>query len=202
MTSTPPVLDAGTRGWMLRTGALGVAGVVLVLAALAAYVGLSLRTLDGYPWPDEAAVPVDGQSHLVDLGSPGRAMVWDDESIVSPTCRVTDPASDEQLEVRTTDSSHRREFGTAGDWVGRWTFEAPSATVEVTCDRPSTRQYTDVMVEPAPRTPPFLASLGQWAALPAALGVAGLLALVAAVVLALLRRPSRRVRPGGDRPMR
>ncbi|MCW2768216.1 MAG: hypothetical protein JWO11_4175 [Nocardioides sp.] len=150
-----------------------------------------MSQVDGYDWPDESLVPVDGQPHTLSVSQGRTAMMWTYEADSAPDCTIADAYDGDPLPLQPTEGAYRREGGSAGDWIGTATLQPTSSTVEVTCSGLDPRSRSLVVVADAPRMPPALAAFGALVAIPVGLGLTGLLALGAATVLALRPRPSR-----------
>jgi len=166
----------------------------MLLAAVVVFVGFLATHIGGYPhWSDDSAVPVDGRAHRVAVGGDRPLMIWVNESVGPPTCTARDAAGAE-VPTETPDGTYRRGGG-VGDWVGTTVLRPSSESVEVTCGglHPSTRGVR-VMVESVPRVPAFLAGDCPEIWIPVGLAGAGVLTLLATVLIAV--RPLRRTPPG------
>lgn len=172
----------------------------LLFAALVSWGGLAVAQIDGYRWDDGSMVPADGQPHPVPLRGNGSAMVWSYDADATPDCTAVDAATGEDLALRPAEGGHRRQGGSAGDYLGVATFEASFGAVEMTCTlpsatpgRPMNRSSAGVLVavEPAPVLPAPLSAFGAWGAVPVALALGALLAVFAAVLRAAAPTTSR-----------
>lgn len=166
-----------------RGPALAATAALLLVLAVVAGAVLALSHADGYRWSQAALVPADGRPHVVELADDGPALVWTYDAEVVPACTVRDTGGGAALEPGPVDGAHRREGGSAGDWVATSSIRPASSSVEVTCERAA----SPVAVESAPALPPSLAGLGAWVALPLGLGLAGL-ALAGGAALLGVRR--------------
>ena len=169
---------------------IALSGLGMLAAAAALFVAVVATHLGGYPhWSDDSVVPVDGRAHRVAVDGDRPLMVWVDESVGPPTCTARHRTGAE-VPTDAPDGTYRREGG-AADWAGTTVLRPSAGPVEVTCGglHPTTRGVS-VMVESVPRGPAFLA--GDCPEVWIAVGLAGtgVLALLAAILLAV--RPLRR----------
>lgn len=161
------------------TRRLRVIAVLLLLGALASGIVLLVRDAGEVGW--DAEVAADGEAQPVPLEPGVRAVVWTYEADANPECSVQDREDGRAVQLHEEADPHRRSGGSAGDYVGTWTFEAPG-NVLVRCVGVS-----GVYVE---REPGVLAALGRIAPVPLLLTAAGLAAALAAAVSARRRGAS------------
>jgi len=178
-------MRAHAQPWSHRsvTRRLGVPFLLLALAALSIAGAWQLvSSTSGYSWGDEALVPIDGQEHVVPVAKNQRTMMWTYDFLETPSCDVFDQ-SGVALPISAASGDHRRDAGSAGDWVGTLTFTPTTEKVTITCDGLTiSGPPVEIPVTTAPKsaTTPVErvfrigagASLGVLAALAAALAVA------------------------------
>lgn len=159
----------------------------LLTAAAAAGIGLLVWTLSSFAVTD-ATVPVDGAPHRVEVGTADDTMMWFDETVTSPSCRVVDTATGEDVPLEPVTGELRRSNGSAGDWIGARRFDPGSGDVEVTCvDAAHARAV--VQVGPAPDVGSLVGAVVATIAVPLLLGLAGLSVLLVTGVLWATGRP-------------
>lgn len=107
---------------------LVLGGALVALGVLVGVVGL-VWAFRGF-FDIEAAVPLDGEPHVVDVGA-GEHFVWVDTSLPTPSCEVE--AGGAALPLRPVTGSFTRSSGSAGPWEARWVFDAPQPRVRITC---------------------------------------------------------------------
>ena len=166
---------------------LGLSGLGMLLAAVVVFVGVVATHFGGYPhWSDDSAVPVDGRAHRVAVDGDRPLMIWTFDR--APTCTARDDAGAE-VPTEAPSGTYRRGGGPA-DWVGFTVLRPSSDSVEVTCrgSHPSSRSI--VMVESVPRMPASLAGDCPEVWIAVGLAGAGVLTLLATVLIAV--RPLRR----------
>ena len=107
---------------------LVLGGALLALGVLVGVVGLvwAFRSF----FDIEAAVPLDGEPHVVDVGA-GEHFVWVDTSLPEPSCEVQSGGT--TLPLRPVSGTFTRSSGSAGPWEARWILDAPSSRVSITC---------------------------------------------------------------------
>lgn len=115
-------------------------------------------------------------------------LVWTWAAVGRPTCSVVDAAEGRPVELTTATNGPRRPGGSAGNYVGTWTFESPGDVLVTCAGLPEdASSLGSVYVE---RAPVLLGSLGHIATVPLLLTVAGLAAALAAVISARRRAGS------------
>ena len=107
---------------------LVLGGVLVVLGAVVGVVGV-VWAFRGFLAID-ASVVADGRPQVVDIGT-GEHFVWVDSSIRDPECEVE--AGGTPLPLRPVAGEFTRSSGSAGAWEARWWFDAPTASVTLTC---------------------------------------------------------------------
>ena len=158
-------------------GRLALAGLGLVTLAVLLWIPAALTSMDYY-WPDEAMVAGDGSARRM-AAEPGDVMfVWTWGATVEPHCSVAD-ADGEPVRLDVVDTYYARGGGPV-PWVARWSFVAPGAQVDVTCRAGADRL---VMVEERPLLPAPFVGMSWLAWIDLLSLVAGLLSLLAALVL-------------------
>lgn len=186
-TLAEPGPAAATDRTLLTRQAL--AGVVLVMAAVAAAWLLPAVLSDGPLQSDDTVLLVDGEPHTAQTSAERESMLWFDESLADPSCVVRDAAGDE-IATSATDRTERRHLGSPGDWVGVATFAPTSDSVEVTCTGVADGA---VLVSQAPGGTAGLVAIGAIILVPLSLALAGLVLLVAvATSLVQARAAARR----------
>ncbi len=166
-----------------------VVGGVLIAAAVAAAVGLFIWTISGL-FQTDATVLVDGQSHAVEVPTDGDRMLWIDQTMTTPRCRVVDAATDRKIPLRPVSGEFQRSNGSAGDWLGLWRFDPGSGRLEVTCIGALSRPTASVEIGPAPRIGTFVGGILATIFIPLFLGLAGLAILIVTGIL-FATRPAR-----------
>ena len=152
--------------WLVTGGALLALGVVVGVVGLV----LAFRSF----FDIEAAVPLDGEPHVVDVGA-GEHFVWVDTSLPTPSCEVE--AGGAALPLRPVTGSFTRSSGSAGPWEARWIFDAPSSRVSITCA--GAEASDSDAVEIGPRIEGF----GLVGRLLGTIGLAALLVLAGGILL-------------------
>jgi len=189
MSVTQPYFTAPPRkprpsGWWFALGG------VLIVAAVAAGVGLFIWTLSGFLQTD-ATVQADGEPHRVSVGTDGDRMLWFDETTTPPDeCVVVDTATGEELPLEAVSGEYRRSNGTMGDWVGRYRFDPGSGELEITCSG----RYDRARVEigKAPQIASFVGGIIAAIVIPLVLGGAGLVVILVTGILFATRGPRLR----------
>lgn len=151
---------------------LVIGGTLLAAGVLVGVVGV-VWAFRGFLAID-ASVVADGEPHVVDIGA-GEHFIWVDSSVTAPTCEVT--ADGAPLALRPVAGSFTRSYGSAGPWEARWWFDAPTASVSITCD--GTTGSDQEAVEIGPR----VAGVGLVGNLLAAVGLAAVLVLGGGILL-------------------
>lgn len=165
-------------------------GAALIMVGLAAGVGLFIWTLSAF-FTTDARVPTDGEPHLVTVDTDGDRMLWRDDDVFDPGCRVVDRATGEEIDLRPVTSQITRDFGD-GEWTAAARFDPGSGDLEVTC-APSTADEdaaTEVEIGPAPSVGGLVGGLIATIAVPGLLGLFGLATLIVTGVL-WATRPAR-----------
>lgn len=151
---------------------LVLGGVLLALGVVVGVVGL-VWSFRGF-FAIEAAVPLDGQPHVVDVGA-GEHFLWVDTSLPEPTCEVESGGA--TLPLRPVAGTFTRSSGSAGPWEARWVVETPGARARVTCS--VTAASDNDAVEIGPRIEGF----GLVGRLLGTIGLAAVLVLSGGVLL-------------------
>jgi hypothetical protein len=110
---------------------LGLVGVALLVCSVAVPLLLAAVVVDG----------ASAQTHVAGDGVPQRIavpdgrtmMVWLDSSVTEPVCAVEDGNGNPAGLVEVADGP-RQSAGSAGDWVGTFTFEVAGETASVSCE--------------------------------------------------------------------
>lgn len=160
---------------------LGRVGAFLLVCAVAVPLLLAAVVLDGADAQPETYVAGDGVPQRVAVPRGRPMMVWHDSSVADPVCAVEDDKGD-PVELVDVADGPRQPAGSAGDWVGTFTFEMTGDSATISCggaDRPS----TGALVTPAP------GSLSGWSGVALLGGVA--LALAVAGLACLARADTR-----------
>jgi hypothetical protein len=201
MTTTPPSYPAppGQQPRYRPSWVWFLVGAGLIVVGLAAGVVLFIWTLAAF-FTTDARVPADGQPHTVTVETDGDRMLWRDEDVFDPGCRIVDTATGEEIRLRPVTSQLSRDFGDGGS-VAAYRFDPGSGELEVTCalhlpdtaDEPDwTMGWGDGNVEigPAPSVGGFVGGLIATVAVPSLFGLFGLATLVVTGVL-WATRPAR-----------
>ena len=162
-------------------------GIALILSAVAAGIGLFVWTLSAFLQTDVQVVR-DGEPHAVEVSTDGDRMLWAYIDETTPTCRVVDQVTGEDIELRRPGGDFRREDGgTAGGWLGIWRFDPGSGDLEITCSSIDSNPPSTVEIGPAPRIGSFVVGILATILVPLALGLAGLIVLLVTGILWSLR---------------
>ncbi|WP_296605826.1 hypothetical protein [Nocardioides sp.] len=161
-------------------------GIVLIVGAVGAGVGLFVWTLSGFSDTD-VTVARDGRAHAVALTADHEQMLWSYDFDRQPDCRVVDRSTDEEVPLRRPGGDFRRNAGSAGDWVGTWRFDSGSGDLEITCSRSGSTPLSTVEIGPAPRIGSFVVGILATILVPLALGLAGVIVLLVTGILWSLR---------------
>lgn len=174
-----------------------VVGAGLIVVGLAAGVGLFIWTLSAF-FTTDARVPTDGEPHVVTVDTDGDRMLWRDDDVFDPGCRIVDRANGKEIRLRPVTSQLSRDTGD-GDLVAAYRFSPGSGELEVTCsaraggDPDSDWEMgwsEDVVIGPAPSVGGFIGGLIATIAVPGLLGLFGLATLIVTGVL-WASRPAR-----------
>ena len=176
----PPGRRRPSGWWFVLAGGLIVAGV-------AVGVTLLVLTVRGFLATD-ATIDVDGRPHPVTVPTDDDRILWFDESVREPKCEIVDVATGTKVRLHDPDASYRRDFGSAGDQYGAWTFDPGSGDLEVTC---SPELRTVVEIGPAPDFGNFFGGLALGLFLPFFLGGIGVVMLIVLGVLFATGRPRK-----------
>jgi hypothetical protein len=173
-------------------------GAGLIVVGLAAGAALFIWTLAAF-FTTDARLPADGRPHTVTVDTDGDRMLWRDEDVFDPGCRIVDTATGEEIRLRPVTSQLSRDFGGGGN-VAAYRFDPGSGELEVTCavqppdtadDDPDwTMGWGDVEIGPAPSVGGFVGGLIATVAVPSLFGLFGLATLVVTGVL-WATRPAR-----------
>lgn len=168
-----------------------VVGVGLILVGLVAGVALFIWTLAPF-FSTDARVPADGRPHVVEVGTDGDRMLWHDDDLADPGCRLVDQASGRELSLRPVDHEFTRATPRHGDLIAAYRFAPGSGHLEVTCSGPVADDdgFEDVVIGPAPNIRSFVGGLIATIAVAAFLGLLGLVTLIVTGVLWTIR-PAR-----------
>lgn len=161
-----------------------VLGIALILVAVVAAVGLFVWTISGF-FDTDARVPADGQPHQVSVGTDGDRMLWVDDTMTHPACRIVDRATGRVIAQRPVGGDFRRDRG-AGDWVGASRFSPGSGHLTVRC----VGRGGSVEIGSAPRIRSFVVGIVATIVVPLVLGLAGLVVLLVTGIL-WSSRPAR-----------
>ena len=179
---TPSPLPVRYRpsGWWF------VVGGALVLVAVLAGIALFVWTLSPLLRTD-ATVPTDGRTHWVSVDDDGTRMLWRDEDVFDPGCRIVDAADGEQIDLRPVTSQISKDVGD-GEWTAAYRFEPGSGELEVTCAaRVAVDEGGSVQIGPAPTVGGVVGGMIATIAVPSLLGLAGLAVLVVTGILSATR---------------
>ncbi|MCD4524775.1 hypothetical protein [Nocardioides sp. cx-173] len=160
-------------------------GGALVLAAVGAGTALFVWTLSGFLETD-ATVRADGQPHRISVPTDQDRMLWFDDTVTYPDCRVVDARTEEEIPLRSVSGDFRREVGSA-DWLGVHLVDPGSGDLEVTCQ--GAHEGAVVEIGPAPAVDSFVFGLLATVFVPLLLGGAGLVVLIVTGVLFAIGRP-------------
>ena len=163
-----------------------VAGILLLLAAAGAAVGLFIWTLSGFMETD-ASLAVDGQPHRVSVGTDGDRMLWLPGS--DGRCRVVDLATGAPVDLRVVGGSYERS-DSHGDLHGAFRFDPGSGRLAVACTTSTGPTGDEAVIGPSPRIASFVVGILATILVPALLGLAGFVVLIVTGVL-WATRPAR-----------
>jgi hypothetical protein len=179
-------------------------GAALIL--LAGVIGVALFVWALRPFfSTDARVPADGRPHVVTVDTDGDRMLWRDDDVFDPGCRVVDTATGEEIALRPVTSQMTRDLGD-GEFVASFRFSPGSGELEVTCaagagtdlDDPTDPDWEmgwgeEVVIGPAPNVGGMAAALAAGVIVPGLLGLTGLAMLVVTGILWATRpaRPQR-----------
>ncbi len=178
-----------------------VVGGGLILVGIVVGVALFVWAL----WPlfsTDARVPVDGQGHAVTVDTDGDRLLWRDDDVFDPGCRVVDTATGEEIDLRPVTSQLSRDTGD-GEFVAAYRFDPGSGRLEVTCSSGGSDALDDrgdgdwhmtlgeeVVIGPAPNVGGLIGGIVAGIAVPGLLGLFGLATLIVTGVL-WATRPAR-----------
>lgn len=174
----------------------------LILVAVGIGVALFIWAL----WPffsTDARVPADGRPHVVTVDTDGDRMLWRDDDVFDPGCRVVDTATGEEIALRPVTSQLSRDTGD-GEFVAAYRFSPGSGELEVTCaagaEPDDLADPTDpdwemgwgeeVVIGPAPNVGGMVVALAAGVIVPGVLGLAGLVMIIVTGIL-WATRPAR-----------
>ena len=155
-------------------------GVVLLLAAVAAFVWFLVRAIDGFG-DVEASIPANGAAHQVTVAPEEEKFLWVREYDVAD-CQIRDQGRGVAVEVRPVSATYKR----GGSWVADARFDGGSGRLEVAC----ATSGGPAEIGPAVDVPSFVTSLLLAILLPLALGLAGVVVLIVTGILWAVR-PAR-----------
>jgi hypothetical protein len=160
-----------------------VVGVALIVAAIAAGIGLFIWTLSGFLDTD-ATISADGQPHHVTVGTSEDRMLWLEDGF-GQECAIVDQRSGAQIRLHPVSADYTRS-DSSGDWSGFARFDPGSGDLEVTC----TASDGAVLIGPAPQIGSFVGGILATIFAPLLLGLAGLVVLIVTGIL-FTTRPAR-----------
>ncbi|GAA4690494.1 hypothetical protein [Nocardioides conyzicola] len=160
-----------------------VVGAALVVAAVAAAVGLFVWTLSAF-FSTDATVPADGRTHTVTVGTDGDRVLWRDTAVADPECAVVDTTTGDQVDLRVV-TSHMTKDLNEDHWTAAYRFDPGSGRLDVTC-----AAGDEVEIGPAPSIGGFVGGIIATVAVPGLLGLLGLVTLIVTGVL-WASRPAR-----------
>lgn len=150
---------------------LGLVGASLLLCSV--IVPLVLATLVLDVARPETYIAGDGVEQKVAVPEGRAMMVWLDNSTTDPVCTVEDDDGRPVDLVNVADAP-TQSAGSAGDWVGRFTFEVAGGDVaHVSCQGRGKRS-TGALVTPAPGALSVLSGVAVLVVVALTLAVAGL----------------------------
>lgn len=159
-----------------------VVGIVLLLVAVAAGVGLFIWTLSGFLDTD-AELAADGRPHQVSVGTDEDRMLWRADA-TAQECEVVDRRTGDVIALDPTTASFDRS-DSGGSWHGFATFDPGSGDLRVTCSGGGT-----VLIGPAPHFGSFVVGIFATILVPLVLGLAGVVVLIVTGIL-WSTRPAR-----------
>lgn len=110
---------------------LGLVGASLLLCSVAVPLVLATVVLDvAQP---ETYIAGDGVPQRVAVPEGRAMMMWLDSSVTAPVCTVEDDNGNPAQLGEVTDAP-RQSAGSAGDWVGTFTFEVAGDSANVACE--------------------------------------------------------------------
>jgi hypothetical protein len=171
-------------------------GPLLVFLLTALVTGILLVRLLGLTGTD-AVVPVDGAPHRVQVPSDQDLMIWVDQELPTPACRVQEWSGEDVALQRVTQRSTREEG--RGRESGRWQFAPGSGRLEVTCTDGAS--YAGVVaIGPAVTVQIMMVRVAPWFLLAMLLSAVWIGWLVLLVIR--IARGTDRHRPAPARPTR
>lgn len=153
-------------------GRLRLVGAALLAAAVVVPLLLILTAVDGADMKPETYIEGSGTAQDVAVAEGRSMMLWFDNSVTSPECSVTGEDGS-AVELSGVEDGPTQSAGTAGDYVGTLTFEAPGDSVQVACDGPG-EPATGALLTPAPRLLAGLSGIAVIVAVALLLALAGL----------------------------
>lgn len=157
----------------------------LIALGLVAGVALFIWTLSAF-FTTDARVPADGEPHAVTVDTDGDRMLWRDDDVFDPGCRIVDRASGREIPLRPVTSQFSRSTGD-DDLVAAYRFAPGSGDLEVTCSAQADTGGDpdwemswgeEVVIGPAPSVGGFVGGLIATIAVPSLLGLFGLATLI------------------------
>jgi hypothetical protein len=173
-----PPLPAKKRpsGWWF------VVGGALIVAAIAAGVGLFVWTLSGFLATD-ARIPADGRAHQVTVGTGEDRMLWLENGLPQE-CGIVDLETGDPITLDPVAGSYERS-DSHGSFRGVARLDPGSGDLEVTC-----RPAGTAVIGPAPKIGSFVGGLLATIFVPLLLGLSGLAVLIVTGIL-FASRPAR-----------
>jgi len=149
---------------------LGLVGASLLLCSVA--VPLVLATVVRDVAQPETYIAGDGVPQRIAVPEGRAMMVWLDNSVTDPVCTVADDNGYPAQLGEVTDAP-RQSAGSAGDWVGTFTFEVGTDSASVSCEGVG-QPAVGALITPAPGSLAGLTGVALLVAVALALALAGL----------------------------
>lgn len=172
------------------------------LIVLAGAIGVALFVWALWPFfSTDARVPADGRPHVVTVGTDGDRMLWRDDDVFDPGCRVVDTATGQEIRLRPVTSQLTRDTGD-GEFTAAYRFAPGSGELEITCASAGgdpddstdpdweMRWGEEVVIGPAPNVGGMVAAMVAGVVVPGLLGLVGLATLIVTGIL-WATRPAR-----------
>lgn len=171
-------------------GAMILRHPVRLFAALLLLVGMGMaifgvaRSADGWNWPEEKTVAVDGEEHVVETMNRS-IWLWSEEgqAFDGSTCTAND-AWGEALDMSELTEGVKRPAGDDRSHVAHWEFHTYGPTAHITCEPDETTNADTVIhAEPSPKVI-AVAGNDPWIVRGVLIGFLGVLIFLGALVVA------------------
>lgn len=157
---------------------------VLLLVGMGMAIFGVVRSADGWAWPDEKTVPVDGEEHVVETMNRS-IWLWSEEgqAFDGSTCTAND-AWGEALDMSELTEHVERPAGDDRSYVAHWELHTYGPTAHIVCEPDETTNADTVIhAEPSPRVI-AVASNDPWIVRGVLVGFFAVLIFLGALVVA------------------